>query len=89
MFLKSPLHHELRPFGGVDITHIKRSPDEEVWDQDMYRVWEIWDKNFMGLIYYPYISLQLLIHVKFIAYGYKNYPLNPIHWSHAKLNLPG
>ena len=43
----------------------------------------------MGLTESPYQSLQLLIHVKFIAYGERNDPLNPFQWSHTKMNLPG
>ena len=43
----------------------------------------------MGLTYYPYQPLQLLIYFKFIAYGYRKYPLYPFQWSQSKLNLPG
>ena len=43
----------------------------------------------MGLTDSPYQYLQLLIHVKFIAYGEIKDALNPFQWSHAKLNLPG
>ena len=43
----------------------------------------------MGLIDSPYLSLQLMTHVKFIAYGERKDSLNPFQWSHAKLNLPG
>ena len=89
MFLNFPLHPDLRPFAGVDITHINISPDEEVWDQVRTRVCKYWDKNFMGLTNPPYLYLQLLIHAKFIAYGDIKYPLNPFQWSHANLNLPG
>ena len=69
MFLNYPLHPELRPFEGVDITHTKIRPDKEGWDQDSTRVWECLDKNFMGLAESPYQYMQLLIHVKFISYG--------------------
>ena len=72
MFLNFPFHPELRTFSGVYITHIKSKIDNEGWDQDRTTVWELWDKNFMGLTYSPYRSLQLLIHVKFIAYGERN-----------------
>ena len=89
MFLKFPLHPDLRPFAGVDITHIKSRPDEEGWYQDRTRGWERWAKNIMGLIDSPYQSLQLLVHVNFIAYGERKDPLNSFQWSHAKLNLPG
>ena len=41
----------------------------------------------MGLTDSPYRSLQLLIHIKFITYGYRKDVLNPFQWSHAKLNL--
>ena len=33
-FLNFPLHLDLRPFAGVDITHTKNRPDKEGWDQD-------------------------------------------------------
>ena len=42
----------------------------------------------MGLTDSPYRSLKLLIHVKFIAYGDRNDPLNPLQWRHVNLNLP-
>ena len=89
MFLKFPLHPDLRPFVVVYITHIKNRPDEEGWDQDSTRVWERWDTNFMGLIDSPYQSFQLIIYVKFISYGEIKDPLNPSQCSHDKLNLPG
>ena len=57
MFLNSPLHPDLRPFAGVDTTHIKIRPDEEGWDQEMTRVWIRWAKNFMGLTYPPLLSI--------------------------------
>ena len=43
----------------------------------------------MGLTDYPYQYLQLLIHVKFIAYGDIKDTLNPFQLSHSKLNLRG
>ena len=89
MFLNFPFHLELRTFSGVYITHIKSKIDNEGWDQDRTTVWELWTKNFIGLIDSPYQYLQLLIHVKFGAYEESNYPLNPFQWSHANLNLPG
>ena len=69
MFLNFPLHPYLRPFSGVDITRIKSIPYKEGWYQDRNRVWGRWDKNFMGLTDSHYRYLQLLVHVKFIAYG--------------------
>ena len=89
MFLNSPLHSELRPFSGVEIMHIKSSPDKEVWDQDRTIVWERWDNNFMVLTESPYLFLQLLIHVRFIAYRYRKDALKTFQWSQVKLNLTG
>ena len=67
--LNLPLHPDLIPFEGVDITPTKRRSDKEGWDQDRTRVWERWAKNFMGLTDSPYRNLKILIHVKFISYG--------------------
>ena len=91
MSLNFNLHPDLRPFTWVDITHIKNRPDEEGWDQDRTRFWERWAKNFMGIADSPYLSLQLLIHIKLIAiaYGERKDPLNSFQWSHPKLNIPG
>ena len=89
MFLNFPLHPDLRPFSGVDITHIKSRPDEEGWYQDSTTGWERCAKNFIGLIDSPYQYLQLLIHVKFIAYGERKDAVNPFEWSHSNLNLSG
>ena len=77
MFLNFPLHPDLRPFSGVYITHIKTRIDEELWGQDRTRVWELWAKKFMCRTDSPYIYLQLIIHVKFIAYGERKDALNP------------
>ena len=74
MFLNFPLHPDLRPFAGVDITHIKNRQDEEGWYQDRNRVWELWAKNLVGLTESPYRSLQLLTHVEFTAYGERKDP---------------
>ena len=88
MLLNFYLHPEMRPFSVLDIPHIHIRPDEEGWDHDRTRFWERWDKNFMGLTDSPYLYFQLLIHVKFIAYGERKDALNPFQWSHAKLNMP-
>ena len=88
-FFNLPLHPDLRSFSGINITHTKSRPDKEGWDQDRTRVWECWDKNFMGLTDSPYRYLQLLIHVKFIAHGERKDALKPFQWIHSKLNLKG
>ena len=89
MFLNLPRHPCLVQFVGLDSTHINSRPDEKVWDQDRTILWEHWANHFMVLTESPYQYLQLMIHVKFIAYGERKDPLNPFQWSHAKLNMPG
>ena len=86
---EEPLNPDLRLFAGVYIIHIKSRPDEERWDQDRTRVWERWDKNCLGLKDSPYQYLQLLIHVRFIAYRYRKDALKTFQWSQVKLNLTG
>ena len=89
MFLNFSLHPELRPHGGVDISDIKIRPDKEGWDQDMTRVWERWEKNFMGLTKYPYRSLLFIINAKFIVYREINDPIKLFQCRNAKMNIPG
>ena len=89
IFLNFPLHPELRPYSGLDITYITRIPYKKGWDQDSTRVWKSWTKNLLGLTDCPYWYLKLMILVKFIIYGERKDPLNPFQWSHNHLNLPG
>ena len=88
MFLNFILHPDLILYEGVEVTNINIRTDEEVWDQYRTIVWELWAKTFMVITDPPYISLKILTHVKFIAYGDRNGPLRPFQWLHAKLILP-
>ena len=87
--MKFALHPELRPFSVVDVPYINSKLDKEGWYQDRTRVWERWAKNIMKLTDSPYIYMQLLIHVNFIADGESNDKLNPFQWRHAKLIQSG
>ena len=43
----------------------------------------------MGLTDSPYRSLQMLIKLKFVAYGDRRLLTNPFAWEEVQLNLPG
>ena len=90
MFLNFWLNTSLRPYAGVDITHVQdTSAKAPHWEKERDRKWERWSRNFMGLTDSPYRSLQLMIKAKFIAYGDRLDAANPFQWSEVKLNLPG
>ena len=90
MFLNFWLHRFLRPYVGVDVTHVRavgrNSPE---WERDRRRNWEHWSRNCMGLRDSPYRSLQLMTKAKYAAYGNRRCPKNPFRWEKVILNLPG
>ena len=91
MFLNWWMGTMLRPYAGVDITHVRPDnvEDRESWDKDRTRFWERWVRNFMGLRDSPYRSLQMMIMAKFVAYGDRKDKKNPFRWESVVLNLPG
>lgn len=86
MFLNFMLHPALRPYSGVDITHIR---SDESWEAGRTRAWERWCRNFMGMTDSPFRSFQMLIKLKFISYGDRQDANNPFNWERVQLNLPG
>lgn len=91
MFLNWWLHEDLRPYAGVDVSHVQNADPatQDEWERGRIRRWERWERNFMGLRDSPYRSLQLMIKAKFIAYGDRSDPENPFKWEVVVLNLPG
>ena len=91
MFLNWWMGIMLRPYAGVDITHVRpeKVEDREDWDKDRTRFWERWVRNFMGLRDSPYRSLQMMIMAKFVAYGDRKDKKKPFRWKSVVLNLPG
>ena len=90
MFLNFPLHPEMRPYAGVDITYVKGiGKERKEWENDRTRKWERWTRNFMGLTDSPYRSLQLIMVGKQLAYGRPEDLQNPFQWDRVVLNLPG
>ena len=90
MFLNFWLHLNLRPYAGVDVTHVRNADGQgHQWEDGRVRKWERWTRNFMGLCDSPYRSLQLMIKAKYLAYGDRKDRSNPFHWARVTLNLPG
>lgn len=86
MFLCFNLGLKLRPYAGVDITHLRSS---EEWEKHRKSSWERWVRNFMGMKDSPYRSIQLMLMIKWLAYGERSKEDNPFKWERVELNLPG
>ncbi len=92
MFLCFPLHPEMRPYAGVDVSLIRTPPgslEEEPWEEGRTRIWERWVRNFMGMRDSPYRCMQLMLRAKYCAYGDRTEASNPFKWDRVVLNLPG
>ena len=101
MFLNFMLGEEIRPYSGVDISHIKTrksdlpeylpEPLEAMpeWEKDRSKRWERWERNWMGLTVSPYRSAQMMMVAKEVAEGNRKDPHNPFQWEVIVLNLPG
>lgn len=101
MFLNFMLGKALRPYSGVDVSHVKtrksdfkhHGPEPLVdypdWEKGRVKRWERWVRNWMGMRDSPYRSGQLMIIAKEMAYGDRHDPSNPFQWELVILNLPG
>eukprot|EP00956_Cyclotella_meneghiniana_P004556 scaffold5607_cov45-Cyclotella_meneghiniana.AAC.4 len=101
MFLNFILGEELRPYSGVDITHLRTRQDDlqhhlpdpltaiPEWEKGRAKCWERWVRNWMGLRDSPGRSGQMMVIAKEMAYGDRRDPSNPFQWERVVLNLPG
>ena len=90
MSLNFPLHHNIRSYTGVDITHVRGNEGHEAaWEIDCRAKCERWSRNFMSLADSPYQSLELLMKTKFIAYSNRLNRTNTFQWELTKLNFMG
>ena len=101
MFLNFMLGEELRPYSGVDVTHVKtrhsdlplHEPDPlesmPEWEKERVRAWERWVRNWMGLTDSPHRSIQMMMIAKEMAQGSNKDRRNPFQWEKVVLNLPG
>ena len=101
MFPNFILGEQLRPYSGVDVTHIKTRAEDlkhhlpepltemPEWEKGRTRRWERWTRNWMGLRDSPYRSIQMAIIAKERSYGDRKATANPFQWEQVVLNLPG
>jgi hypothetical protein len=100
MFLNFILGKKLRPYSGVDVTHIRTTKadlqhfepepltDIPDWEKERLRAWERWGRNWMGMIDSPGRSVQLIIVAKELVLGDRRREDNPFRWFGVILNLP-
>lgn len=101
MFPNFMLGERLRPYSGVDVSHIRTTEGDlshhppgllrEIpdWEKARTRKWERWERNWMGLRDSPYRSIQMAMVARDMAYGDHTNPENPFQWDQVRMNLPG
>ena len=89
MFLNFMLGEDIRPYSGVDITHMKTrktdlphhllEPLEKYpeWEKGRVCMWERWSRNWMGLTDSPGRLVQMMMIAKETAMGSRSKPTNP------------
>ena len=91
MFLNYPLHEDVSPYTGVDLSSLYQDGDESG------PRWAVWDRNLMGFAASPYNSIKTALVTEEICRGNRHEEgigadgreLNPFQWSHIRLNMPG
>ena len=85
MFLNFPLHPDMVPYCGVDLSLY--FPDEIPPGED--HLWEAWTRTGMGFKWSPYQAVQGMTVADEVISGDRSDPTNVFRWSHVRLNLPG
>ena len=88
MFLNFPLDPMLRPYAGVDLTPFRGRIDGVIGESSS-RIWERWERQFMGLRPSPFNSVRFYYWAEEFARGSRLVSSNPMRWDTVKLNLPG
>jgi hypothetical protein len=86
MFYNFLLHPTLRPYAGVDISHVRT---EANWELERIRRWEHFSRNYFGQTDSPGRSIQMGTKGKLLAMGDRHDPENPYQWDSVSLNLLG
>jgi hypothetical protein len=96
MFPNFPLPPELRPYSGIDLT-----PFRELFETDApdlmrdaprsadARLWARWERNWMGILPSPYMSIRFFYWAEEFVRGNRTDPANALGWDKVKLNCPG
>lgn len=82
MFLNFMLHEQVRPYAGVDVTHL-------VGDNNDGPRWEAWQRCAMGLKSSPYQSCQAMSFAEEIIRGSSKDMGNPFRWDVVRMNESG
>ena len=85
MFLNFPLHHELRPYSGIDLTPFKHQLG--ITTKGSFLVH--WTRCWMGAKPSPFAAVSFYYLAEEFIRGNHLSPLNPMRWDIVKLNLPG
>ena len=85
VFLNYPLDERIRPYAGVDVTHV----DYDLNDKNAKRVIERWSRCLMGFKPSPYVTIQTFAWSEEIILGNRLDLKNPFYWDTLKLNFPG
>ena len=89
MFLNYPLHEDIQPYAGIDITEVEKLLGSGTSREDAKRILERWNRMLMGFTPSPYIATQTFAWSEEIIIGDYSDPSNPFHWDTIVLNLPG
>ena len=74
-FLNYKLHKSMQEHSGVDVQGVRSLAEEYAsWEKLRPARWEHWERQ---------------VRVKLVVYGDRQNVVNPFHWDHVKLNLPG
>lgn len=92
MFLNFPMDPAIRPYAGVDLTHLKLFLD----DVELYKgtgnwlkIVERWERLFMGMKPSPYNAVRYFYWAEEFARGNPQDPANALRYDRIIMNLPG
>ncbi len=88
MFLNFPLDPLIRPYAGVDLTPFCSALGGDHAPVGL-RLWERWERQFMGLKPSPFNSVRYYYWAEEFARGDQTLVSNPMRWDKVCLNLPG
>jgi hypothetical protein len=90
-FLNFPLHESMRPYAGVDLTHLHAHLEKaSTADRGKFgKLWERWCRLFMGLRPSPYLAVRYFYWAEEFARGNPLDKDNPMRYDRVILNLPG
>jgi len=96
MFPNFPLPQALRPYSGLDLSPFRSLFETEAPDLlrdapglEDGRLWVRWERNWMGTLPSPYMSIRFFYWAEDFVRGKRTDPANALAWDKVKLNCPG